>query len=94
MNSLRGPLAFIGFAAAAATCLSAQDRSYGRSVVVTQYGIVATSYVQAAQAGHRQQVVFDDFAIGHDDKDVGLSVIDLNDVKGVSRPEAAGGDGG
>ena len=53
MNSLRGPLAFIGFAAAAATCLSAQDRSYGRSVVVTQYGIVATSYVQAAQAGAR-----------------------------------------
>jgi gamma-glutamyltranspeptidase / glutathione hydrolase len=34
-------------------CLPAQDRSYGRSVVSTQYGIVATSYVQASQAGAR-----------------------------------------
>jgi len=33
--------------------LSAQDRSYGRSVVATQYGIVATSQVQASQAGAR-----------------------------------------
>ena len=33
--------------------LSAQDRSYGRSVVSTQYGIVATSYLQASQAGAR-----------------------------------------
>jgi gamma-glutamyltranspeptidase/glutathione hydrolase len=33
--------------------LSAQDRSYGRSVVSTKYGIVATSYVQASQAGAR-----------------------------------------
>src|SRR5271170_5222359 len=32
---------------------SAQDRSYGRSVVSTDYGIVATSYVQASQAGAR-----------------------------------------
>jgi gamma-glutamyltranspeptidase/glutathione hydrolase len=32
---------------------SAQDRSYGRSMVVTPYGIVATSYVQASQAGAR-----------------------------------------
>lgn len=29
------------------------DRSYGRSVVMTPYGIVATSYVQASQAGAR-----------------------------------------
>jgi len=29
------------------------DRSYGRSMVVTPYGIVATSYVQASQAGAR-----------------------------------------
>jgi gamma-glutamyltranspeptidase/glutathione hydrolase len=29
------------------------DRAYGRSMVVTQYGIVATSYVQASQAGAR-----------------------------------------
>jgi gamma-glutamyltranspeptidase / glutathione hydrolase len=33
--------------------ISAQDRSYGRSVVATQYGIVATSYLQASQAGAR-----------------------------------------
>src|ERR1700747_1990222 len=31
----------------------AQDRSYGRSVVATQYGIVATSQVAASQAGAR-----------------------------------------
>jgi len=31
--------------------LAAQDRSYGRSVVSTPYGIVATSWVQASQAG-------------------------------------------
>ena len=30
-----------------------QDRSYGRSMVSTPYGIVATSYVQASQAGVR-----------------------------------------
>src|SRR5579862_3417134 len=29
------------------------DRAYGRSMVTTQYGIVATSYVQASQAGAR-----------------------------------------
>lgn len=44
--------AFIAVTATAA-CLSAQDRSYGRSVVITNYGIVATSYVQASQAGAR-----------------------------------------
>lgn len=33
--------------------LVAQDRSYGRSVVATQYGIVATSQVSASQAGAR-----------------------------------------
>jgi gamma-glutamyltranspeptidase/glutathione hydrolase len=33
--------------------LSAQDRSYGRSVVSTQYGIVASSQVSASQAGAR-----------------------------------------
>ena len=32
---------------------AAQDRSYGRSVVSTPYGIVATTYVQASQAGAR-----------------------------------------
>lgn len=29
------------------------DRDYGRSMVITQYGIVATTYVQASQAGAR-----------------------------------------
>jgi gamma-glutamyltranspeptidase / glutathione hydrolase len=33
--------------------LHAQDRSYGRSVVSTPYGIVASSWVQASQAGAR-----------------------------------------
>jgi gamma-glutamyltranspeptidase/glutathione hydrolase len=33
--------------------VAAQDRPYGRSMVVTQYGIVATSYVQASQAAAR-----------------------------------------
>jgi gamma-glutamyltranspeptidase / glutathione hydrolase len=32
---------------------TAQERTYGRSMVVTPYGIVATSYVQASQAGAR-----------------------------------------
>ncbi len=36
-----------------AATAGAQDRSYGRSVVATQYGIVATSWVQASQAGAR-----------------------------------------
>ena len=33
--------------------ISAQDRPYGRSVVASQYGIVATSQVAASQAGAR-----------------------------------------
>ena len=36
-----------------AASVAAQDRSYGRSVVSTPYGIVATSWVQASQAGAR-----------------------------------------
>src|ERR1035438_1034690 len=39
--------------AVAAVSLAAQDRSYGRSVVSTPYGIVATTWVQASQAGAR-----------------------------------------
>ena len=31
--------------------VSAQDRSHGRSMVISRYGIVATSHVQASQAG-------------------------------------------
>ena len=38
---------------AIAVSSAAQDRTYGRSMVVTPYGIVATSYVQASQAGAR-----------------------------------------
>ena len=34
-------------------CGQYPDRAYGRSMVVTPYGIVATSYVQASQAGAR-----------------------------------------
>lgn len=34
-------------------CAKAQDRSYGRSMVVTDRGIVATSHVLASQAGAR-----------------------------------------
>jgi gamma-glutamyltranspeptidase/glutathione hydrolase len=52
MIALRTTVVFIAFAATA-VCMSAQDRSYGRSVVSTQYGVVATSYVQASQAGTR-----------------------------------------
>jgi gamma-glutamyltranspeptidase / glutathione hydrolase len=45
---------FVFLCAMATVCgLGAQDRSYGRSVVATQYGIVATSQVSASQAGAR-----------------------------------------
>jgi gamma-glutamyltranspeptidase / glutathione hydrolase len=41
-------------AVASCACgLAAQDRAYGRSVVASQYGIVATSQVAASQAGAR-----------------------------------------
>ena len=53
MNTHAQHLLAIVALATTAACLSAQDRSYGRSVVSTQYGIVATSYVQASQAGAR-----------------------------------------
>src|SRR5690349_16247012 len=36
---------------AAATIAIAQDRSSARSIVISPYGIVATSQVQASQAG-------------------------------------------
>jgi len=52
MNALgRGFLLIL--LSAAAVIGVAQDRSYGRSVVSSQYGIVATSQVQASQAGAR-----------------------------------------
>ena len=53
MPGVRSGLLVLFAAALAATVLTAQDRSYGRSVVSTQYGIVATSDVQASQAGAR-----------------------------------------
>ena len=46
-------MAAVFVAIVATFSLSAQDRSYGRSVVATQYGIVATSQVSASQAGAR-----------------------------------------
>ena len=52
MNPLKRT--FICFAiTSSCITLTAQDRSYGRSVVATQYGIVATSQVVASQAGAR-----------------------------------------
>ncbi len=45
------PALFCAVLASAGSSLFAQDRAYGRSVVASQYGIVATSYVQASQAG-------------------------------------------
>jgi gamma-glutamyltranspeptidase/glutathione hydrolase len=52
MIAFRHAIALLGITATTA-CLCAQDRSYGRSVVATQYGIVATSQVSASQAGAR-----------------------------------------
>ncbi len=51
MRKIKSAFVFLAFAFA--VCLPAQDRSYGRSVVATQYGIVATSYLQASLAGAR-----------------------------------------
>src|ERR1700739_5163167 len=42
-----------GLAANLVANIAAQDRPYGRSVVATQYGIVARSQVAASQAGAR-----------------------------------------
>lgn len=52
MMALRSTVPLFIFLSAALTT-SAQDRSYGRSIVSTQYGIVATSQVSASQAGAR-----------------------------------------
>ncbi|HTX77099.1 MAG TPA: gamma-glutamyltransferase, partial [Terracidiphilus sp.] len=64
---------------------SAQDRNYGRSMVVTPYGIVATSYVQASQAG--AQIL----ARGGSAIDAGIAA---NAVLGVGEPmmNGMGGD--
>ena len=50
LGSIAHLLLFVAFAAGLG---EAQDRSYGRSVVSSPYGIVATSQVQASQAGAR-----------------------------------------
>jgi gamma-glutamyltranspeptidase / glutathione hydrolase len=52
MNAPRTALVLFALASTVFS-LCAQDRSYGRSVVATQYGIVATSYLQASEAGAR-----------------------------------------
>jgi gamma-glutamyltranspeptidase/glutathione hydrolase len=52
MTALRPSLTLLIFLSTAFN-LSAQDRSYGRSVVATQFGMVATSQVSASQAGAR-----------------------------------------
>ncbi|HWE87310.1 MAG TPA: gamma-glutamyltransferase [Terracidiphilus sp.] len=67
------------------TSLPAQDRNYGRSMVVTPYGIVATSYVQASQAGARI------LARGGSAIDAGIAA---NAVLGVAEPmmNGMGGD--
>jgi gamma-glutamyltranspeptidase / glutathione hydrolase len=49
MSALRPATLLVSLSVALS--LSAQDRSYGRSVVITQYGMVATSQVSASQAG-------------------------------------------
>ncbi len=51
MSALRPTALLVFLSVASISVLSAQDRSYGRSVVITQYGMVATSQVSASQAG-------------------------------------------
>src|SRR2546425_8802260 len=80
-NSLR--LAFV--LALLISTMSAQDRSHARSMVITRYGIVATSHVQASQAG--AQIL----ARGGSAVD---AVIAANAVLGVTEPmmNGIGGD--
>ena len=65
--------------------MSAQDRSHARSMVITRYGIVATSHVQASQAG--AQVL----ARGGSAADAAIAA---NAVLGVTEPmmNGIGGD--
>jgi len=62
-----------------------EERAYGRSMVVTPYGIVATSYVQASQAGARV------LEAGGSAIDAGIAA---NAVLGVAEPmmNGMGGD--
>lgn len=50
-QAVRKPIALFTLLILLAFCANAQDRSYGRSMVVTDRGIVATSHVLASQAG-------------------------------------------
>ena len=54
-NSWVSPLVFLSLALLGSHASGQEhtDRAYGRSMVVTQYGIVATTYVQASEAGAR-----------------------------------------
>lgn len=52
-RAVRKPIALFAFPISRPFCASAQDRSYGRSMVVTDRGIVATSHVLASQTGAR-----------------------------------------
>src|ERR1700744_1254700 len=63
----------------------AQDRSYGRSMVVSPYGIVGTTWVQASQAGARM------LEQGGSAIDAGIAA---NAVLGVDEPmmNGMGGD--
>jgi gamma-glutamyltranspeptidase/glutathione hydrolase len=61
--------------------MSAQDRSHARSMVVTRYGIVATSHVQASQAGAEI------LARGGSAADAAIAA---NAVLGVTEPMANG----
>lgn len=63
------------------TSMSAQDRSHARSMVVTRYGIVATSHVQASQAGAEI------LARGGSAADAAIAA---NAVLGVTEPMANG----
>jgi gamma-glutamyltranspeptidase/glutathione hydrolase len=85
MIPVRNVVATVVLACLASALLAAQDRSYGRSVVATQYGIVATSQMQASQAGARM------LERGGSAIDAGIAA---NAVLGVSEPmmNGIGGD--
>ncbi|MGB7585408.1 MAG: gamma-glutamyltransferase [Terriglobales bacterium] len=77
-------LAFL-LASSMSADLSAQDRSYARSMVITRYGIVATSHVQASIAGSE--------ILAHGGSAVDAAIA-ANAVLGVTEPmmNGMGGD--
>ncbi|HLW51467.1 MAG TPA: gamma-glutamyltransferase [Candidatus Angelobacter sp.] len=50
---MRRPILFLSFLLALTVTAASQDRSYGRSIVMSERGIVATSHYLASQAGAR-----------------------------------------